>query len=212
MICGLDEAGRGPVLGDLVVAGICCNEEDVKILKEIGVNDSKVLSPKKREKLFKILTRDYLFDIVSISPQQLDKLRLKYTLNVIEAIAFAKIIDRLKPSKAYIDCADPIPNNFKNAIEQNLQHECRLVIEHKADQKYPVVSAGSIIAKVTRDAKIKMLSQEYGSIGSGYPADPITREFLSKWIRKYRSYPPFVRKSWKTTSKTANLKIDDFFP
>ena len=210
MICGIDEAGRGPVLGDLVIAGLCCNDEDENPLRRIGVRDSKVLTPRRREELFKTLTTGYIYEIVSITPSQIDKLRLRFTLNEIEAMAFARIIDKLKPSKAYIDCADVVPKNFRNVIEANLHHECSLIIEHKADERYPVVAASSVIAKVTRDAGIKRLSQEYGPMGSGYPSDPATKEFLSRWLRKHRSYPPFARRSWKTASRAANLSLHDF--
>lgn len=210
MICGIDEAGRGPVFGDLVIAGLCCNAEDESTLRRIGVKDSKVLTPGKREGLFKTLTKDYTYEIVSITPSQLDKLRLRCTLNEIEAMAFARIIDKLKPSKAYIDCADVVPKNFKRAIKANLSHDCSLIIEHRADERYPVVAASSVIAKVTRDAGIKRLSREYGPIGSGYPSDPATREFLSRWLREHHSYPPFARRSWKTASRAANLSLHDF--
>lgn len=210
MICGIDEAGRGPVLGDLVIAGLCCNPEEESVLRRIGVKDSKVLTPRRREELFKTLTKEYTYEIVSIPPSQIDKLRLHSSLNEIEAVAFARIIDKLRPARAYIDCADVVPRNFKNAIEATLRHKCRLIIEHRADERYPVVAAGSVIAKVTRDAGIKRLSREYGPMGSGYPSDPATREFLSRWLREHRSYPPFVRRSWKTASRAANLSLHDF--
>jgi ribonuclease HII len=176
----------------------------------MGVRDSKTLTPSRREEIFRFLTRRYPYEVVVITPAQLDKLRLRYSLNEIEAAAFARIINSLKPSTVFIDCAGASLRSFRKAIETSLRHKCSLVVEHKADEKYPVVAAGSIIAKVTRDEGIKELSRTYGYVGSGYPSDPATREFLSRWLRKHGSYPPFARRSWKTASKAANLSLHDF--
>jgi ribonuclease HII len=210
MICGIDEAGRGPVLGDLVVAGLCCPAEEENTLAEMGVRDSKALAPSRREELFQLLTKSYPYEVVVITPAQLDKLRIRYTLNEIEAAAFARIIDRLKPSMVFIDCAGASRRSFRKAIETSLRHKCSLVVEHRADERYPAVAAASIIAKVTRDEGIKRLSRTYGPMGSGYPSDPATREFLSRWLREHRSYPPFARRSWKTASRAANSSLLDF--
>lgn len=210
MICGIDEAGRGPVLGDLVIAGLCCPSGEESVLSERGVKDSKALSPSRRKELYRFLTRNYPYEVVLITPAQLDKLRLRYTLNEIEAAAFAGIINKLKPSRVFIDCAGSSPRSFRKAIKAGLKHKCSLVVECRADKRYPVVAAGSIIAKVMRDEGIKKLSRIYGSMGSGYPADPATREFLSRWLRKHGSYPPFVRRSWKTASRVGNLSLLEF--
>jgi ribonuclease HII len=210
MICGIDEAGRGPVLGDLVIAGLCCKREDEDLLREIGVKDSKVLSPSKREEIYETLVSRYPFEVVVITPAQLDKLRQRYSLNEIEASAFADIINRLQPSSAFVDCAGVSETGFAKAVKRGLRVDCSLVVEHKADERYPVVAAGSILAKVIRDRGIRALSRMYGAIGSGYPSDPVTVEFLHRWIREHRSYPPFARKSWKTSSRAGNLTLHDF--
>ena len=210
MICGIDEAGRGPVLGDLVIAALGCEPGDEDFLREIGVKDSKVLSPSTRERIYEALVSRFPFEVVVITPAQLDKLRQKYSLNEIEASGFAYIINRLQPSKAYIDCAGASRKGFAKAVKKGLKIDCSLVVEHKADERYPVVAAGSILAKVTRDRGIRALSEMYGSIGSGYPSDPVTVEFLQRWVREHRSYPPFARRSWKTSSRAGNLSLHDF--
>lgn len=210
MICGIDEAGRGPVFGDLVIAGLACEPEEEEKLRELGVKDSKALSPSRREKLYDALVHGYPYKVVIITPSQLDRLRQRYSLNDIEATAFADILNRLRPAKAYLDCASASQKKFTRAVEAGLRFGCDLVVEHKADERYPVVSAGSIIAKVTRDKGIKTLAETYGSIGSGYPSDPATKEFLSRWIKEHRSYPPFARRSWKTASRAGNLSLHDF--
>lgn len=210
MICGIDEAGRGPVLGDLVIAGFGCEPEDEDLLRDIGVKDSKALSSSKREELYEFLTSRFFYKVVVITPAQLDKLRSKYSLNEIEASAFAEIINSLQPTKAYVDCAGRSITSFEKTLRMMLKYECELIVEHKADVNYPIVAASSIIAKVTRDRGIKSLSETYGAIGSGYPSDPVTIKFLRRWVKKHHSYPPFARRSWKTASRMGNLSLHDF--
>jgi ribonuclease HII len=78
-----------------------------------------------------------------------------------------------------------------------------------------VVSAASIIAKVTRDREITILSEEFGKIGSGYPSDPVTIAFLSAYIKSHDAPPPIARKSWKTVSAmlvtNAQSSLTEFF-
>jgi ribonuclease HII len=197
MICGIDEAGRGPVLGSLVIAGIACKKNMEFHLRKMGVMDSKKMNKEKREKLYSTLISSFKHKIIRVSSSQVDKCK---NLNALEGAKFADIINRLKPSIAYLDCADVNPRNFRLYIAKTLSYKCRLVIEHKADEKYPIVSAASIIAKVERDKEIEKLKEKYGEIGSGYPSDPKTIRFLEKWLEEKGSPPPFARKRWKTLS------------
>lgn len=210
MICGVDEAGRGPVLGDLVVAGVACPEDAGEDLLRMGVKDSKLLSPGRRQELFSLITSRYSYEVVTISPGELDKLMSRYSLNAVEAHAFAEIINRLKPAKAYLDCADVLPRNFRRHLSPRLTHRCALVIEHRADERYPVVAAGSVVAKVLRDRSMSELRRVHGDIGSGYPSDPKTIAFLNRCRVEGGSFPSFVRRSWKPASRAANLSLDDF--
>ncbi len=211
MICGVDEAGRGPVIGPLVIAGVLASEEDFEALTQMGVKDSKKLAKNTRTRLYEEITKNYSYYSVKVAPRELDSLRKKMTLNKIEAIKFAEIINKLKPEKAYVDAADAVPANFKKAIEETLKQPTTLIVEHKADETYPIVSAASIIAKVERDRIIEKLSQKYGNIGSGYPADPTTQRFLKEWYQKHKSFPDIVRESWKTIDAFKNSKITEFF-
>jgi len=210
MICGIDEAGRGSVLGNLVIAGVFCGEDEIERLEEIGVKDSKKLSRSERAKLYKKLVSEFKYLVIKISPLEIDKRRKRISLNELEGEKFAEIINVLKPEKAYVDCADAVPANFRSHIMKKLNHACELIIEHRADETYPIVSAASIIAKVERDEGIKKLGEEYGGIGSGYPSDPKTIAFIENWYRKNRSMPSFVRKSWKTVSRVKNRRLSEF--
>ncbi len=211
MICGVDEAGRGPVIGPLVIAGVLASEEDFEALTQMGVKDSKKLAKNTRTRLYQEITKNYNYYSVKEDPKEIDNLKTKMTLKNIEAIKFTEVINKLKPKKAYIDAADAVPANFKKAIEETLKQPTALIVEHKADENYPIVSAASIIAKVERDMVIEKLSQKYGNIGSGYPADPTTQLFLKEWYQKNKSFPDIVRESWKTIEKFKNGKITEFY-
>jgi len=205
-VAGVDEAGRGCVIGPLVVGGVSIEKTDIPRLIEIGVKDSKLLSPKKRESLA-IQIRELALNcfVMHLSPIEIDHVvengtRL-HRLNRFEAHAMAKVVSILNPDLVYVDASDVNANRFGEHIAEKLDFHLEIVSEHKADLKYPVVSAASIIAKVERDKVISKLCTKHGNLGCGYPNDQTTRKFLSDWIKKFGSYPDFVRKSWKTSKK-----------
>jgi len=218
MICGLDEAGRGPVLGPLVIAGV--NFKDDNKLSEFGVRDSKQLTPSRRETLakkIKEIAEDY--ELLIISASDIDDMRKVMTLNEIEVHAFSGIIKKLKPDICYVDAADVNENRFGRDILSNLSFKPEMISKHKADGIYPIVGAASIIAKTTRDEHVRKIEKQLGEklslpLGSGYPADPVTKKFLKTWVETYGKLPPHVRHSWKTAQnlvKGNNIrKLDDF--
>jgi len=202
LVAGVDDAGRGPMIGPLIIAGVLIPLEDLKKLESIGVKDSKALTPSKRERLSeeikKIAAR---YCIESVPPPEIDRVvfqALKYhKLNRLEAHMMARVIANLNPDVAYVDASDVLEERFKEYIQEKLPDPVRIISEHKADQKYPVVSAASILAKVERDRAVAKIRDEYGDVGSGYPADPKTVAFLKELMEHSDSCPDFVRKSWK---------------
>jgi ribonuclease HII len=205
-VVGVDDAGRGAVIGPLVIAGVLINERDLPRLKELGVRDSKSLSPRRREQLAEEIKKLALkYHFVKLAPAEIDKVvktgKKLHRLNWLEAQTMAKVIATLKPDVAYVDASDVLAERFKLHIAENLPFQVQIVSEHKADAKYPVVSAASIIAKVERDRAIAELQQRHGNMGCGYPTDSKTIEFLESWIQKFGSYPEFVRKSWKPAKR-----------
>jgi len=199
----VDDAGRGPVIGPLVVAGIRIEEERLDQLRSLGVKDSKKLSPEARLKLsIEIPEIVDEYHIVELEAAHLDRVvnhSPKFQrLNLLEARAMAEVIEKLKPHLVYVDASDTRPERFKNNILENLSFKPKVVSEHHADEKYPSVSAASILAKVRRDSRIEELRKEYGDIGSGYAHDPITVRFLSEYYLMNQDFPPIVRRSWKT--------------
>jgi len=218
MICGADEAGRGPCFGPLVVAGILV-ENDVQLVS-IGVADSKQLTPRKREQLAPMIQKiASSYEIIVVPAADIDDLRKTMTLNELEVFVYSKIIEKLKPDVCYVDAVDVKEERFGRDILTRLSYKPNIISEHKADEKYPIVGAASILAKVTRDEHIRKIAQELEpalglSLGSGYPSDPLTKKFLQTWVKQFGSLPPHVRQSWETCQQLIRNKstkrLDDF--
>jgi ribonuclease HII len=211
LVAGIDEAGRGAVIGPLVIAGVLMDEEVFLKLNELGVKDSKLLTAHRREVLsveIRRLIKD--FHVVKLWPKEIDVAvnsgRKLHKLNRLEAETMARVIEALKPDKVYVDAADVLEQRFKHHILECLSFRAKIVSEHKADRNYVVVSAASIIAKVERDREIAVLASKYGDFGSGYPSDPRTVSFLTECIAKESKYPDFIRKSWRPAKKAKNEK------
>ncbi len=196
LVCGVDDAGRGSVLGPLVIAGISIEQKNIKQLVKIGVKDSKQLSPQSRERLYEqILSLVEGYHVAKIPPKTIDKSVSKNLLNQLEANYMAKVIKKLKAGSSYVDSCDVNPKRFGVYIS-NIAKTGKIISSHHADRKYPVVSAASIIAKVNRDREIEKLRKIH-DLGSGYPSDPKTMKFIKEWISQNENVPIFVRKSWK---------------
>ena len=196
IICGVDDAGRGSVLGPLVIAGVSVERTKIKYLSEIGVKDSKQLSPKTREILYKkiiVIVDDY--HVLRISPKIIDQSVRKNQLNHLEAKYMARVIAKLRPNSSYVDSCDVNPARFGKEIS-NLAKSGRIYSRHHADSRFAIVSAASIVAKVNRDREIAKLRKKY-DLGSGYPSDSKTMQFIKDWILQNNKTPEFVRKSWK---------------
>ena len=209
MISGVDEAGKGPVLGPMCVAGILLDGTKQDELLQIGVKDSKQLTPKKRTALAgEIIEIAEKYYILEVNPSQIDELRKIMTMNEIMVASFTKVLEELRPDHAFVDAADVIANRFGENIRKKYSREIIITSEHKADINYPVVSAASILAKVHRDMLIKQIETELGmEIGSGYPADLKTIRFLEQYAKDHNSLPSFARSSWET-SKNILEKFD----
>jgi len=198
VICGVDEAGKGSVLGPLVVAGIGVPSEEW--LSDLGVRDSKLLSGNERERLYTQIRRRCRVATITFDAQEIDLIRRQMTMNACIARAHARVITKISASRAYVDACDVNCFRYAEMVKEHLIRPCEIVSEHHADEKYPVVSAASIVAKVVRDRTIAKLGKEYGEIGSGYPSDPVTIRWLSGYIDDNMIPPPIARRSWKTVS------------
>ena len=213
MIVGVDEAGRGPVIGPLVVAGVAV-ESDVP-LRQMNCRDSKKLSPERREALAPEIEKVAKFELVVIPAERIDVMRAEMSLNDFEAKLFAEVIEKFHPETAYVDAADVDEIEFKRCVRRELTFEVEIVSQHNADELFPVVSAASILAKVRRDREMRGIEAAIGrTIGSGYASDSDTIAFLEAWIREHGSLPPHTRASWDTARRllaaSKNHKLDDF--
>ena len=197
----MDEAGRGSVLGPMVIAGVIVPEKMEKVLERMGVKDSKKLAPHRRTILSRKLKKMFDYEVVVITARQIDEMRAEgINLNEIEKNAMESILLKMKPEKAIVDAVDVKAERF----QQNLCNDTgvNVIAEHKADDKYIEVSAAAIIAKAERDDQIAKINKDFiksGGIGSGYPSDPKTKDFLAKYT--YDEMPDFVRRSWATVAK-----------
>jgi len=204
-ILGLDEAGRGCVLGPLVVGAFFYKTDDDSAIKATGATDSKKLSPKKRKAILERLQKIGTGEVAEVSAVEIDN----GNLNQLEEKLFLQLIEQYNPDIVYIDAPTHprgIPAVLKR-LQENLTHLERIpqfIIEPKADLNYPVVGAASIFAKVHRDAQIKAL----GDVGSGYPSDPKTKKWLSGFIQRKEEFPACVRTRWGTIE---NLKQQSLF-
>jgi ribonuclease HII len=206
LIAGVDDAGRGPIIGPMVIAGILVSAEQQQELRSFGVRDSKLLTPEQRSKLEpKIRSTALKVSIVEAQPKEIDEFVLHggklRKLNFLEARMMAAVLTDLAPPEAYVDASDVNEARYATSIREFLPEHLKgmkIFSEHHADRTFPVVSAASIIAKVRRDALVEGLRTQYGDFGSGYMTDPKTMSFLRAWRRSHAAYPPIVRMSWKT--------------
>ena len=201
------------MLGPMVIAAVGVSSENV--FAEFDVADSKLLSPRVRERLYLIIRKRFRVATVRIDAHEIDEIRMGMTMNACVARAHAQAIDKLSPSIAYVDACDVNAFRYADMVKSYLEQSCEIVSEHKADQTFKVVSAASIVAKVTRDRAITALSKKYGEIGSEYPSDPVTIAFLSAYIDEHKCPPPIARKSWKTITamirKKQQSQLSHFF-
>ena len=201
LILGIDEAGRGSVIGPLVVGGVVIEEKDQEKLKKLGVKDSKLLSPRQRASLYpkvKEIAKDFV--TIKISAEDIDKLREIKNLNKIEAEKMAEIIKFMKADKAYVDAPQVSTEKFKLYLLKLAQNHTEIIAENKADVKYPVVSAASILAKVERDQEIERIKKETGfDCGVGYSHDAKAIAFVKKFLN-HPKFSKYIRHSWVTVS------------
>jgi ribonuclease HII len=217
LIAGIDEAGRGPVIGPLVIAGVLFQEDQVDKLTKIGVKDSKKLSPKRRAELSHLIKKIAVKLLhVEVPAEEIDnRIKKRITLNRLEAKKIASIINRLRPDRVYIDCPDVNPGRFGEWLRNKVKYkEVEIIAMNYADENVPVVSAASIMAKVRRDQRIKELAEELGEIGSGYPSDPRTRLYVQNVLKRnnHMDERRYLRSSWKTVkslSGSSNTGKDD---
>lgn len=211
-ILGIDEAGRGCVIGPLVIAALMMDEEKLVALRELGVKDSKCLRPTARKRLLEPIRKlSFQIKIIEIAPEDIDRAVRQRGLDRLEARACAELLREMRPRTAFIDAPGPGGRAFERHIRERLgATNSELICENGADARYPVVSAASILAKECREDRIHELRLQYGDFGSGYPSDPKTRSFLKKILTKKKKVPDYIRSEWATIRKLRDEDIPLF--
>lgn len=216
MILGIDEAGRGPLIGPMVIAGVMIEDKLQSVFKDQGVKDSKLVTPRKRKILFEYIKKNSKYKIIIIPAKEIDEV-LKpsnpLNLNWLEAVKSVEIIDALKPKKVILDCPSPKCSTYTAYVLERVKNKnLEVISEHKADLNHPVVAAASILAKETRELEVEKLKKKIGKdFGSGYQTDPKTIKFLKE---NWKNHPEVFRKNWgpykKIIAAQSQSKISSF--
>jgi len=207
MLLGIDEAGRGPVLGPLVMAGAMIDDE--KKLENLGIKDSKLLLPHKRQEIYQKLIKLVKYKIIILQPEEIDAALKSQNLNLnwLEANTSAKIINELKPKQAIIDCPSNNVESYHNYLKKIVKTKTELILEHKAES-HLIVAAASILAKVTRDKEIEKIKKKIKiDFGSGYMTDEKTVAFLKE---HHQNHPKLFRKTWASYKKVFQKDLSEF--
>ena len=206
LVGGVDEAGRGSLLGPMGLAIVVLDPKRQGELLRIGVRDSKKLSNANRRRLVpRILEMTTRFSVL-LAPHWSIDMFLRRTgkdvsLNKLELVLMAKLISRHCPDVLFVDSPDPRPRRFSNMLSRVVSMmgcKSTIMASNGADVRIPVVAAASILAKVARDDEIARYSEAYGNVGSGYPHDPRTISFVENWERDFGEPPFFTRLGWRT--------------
>ena len=214
LILGIDDAGRGPVIGPMILAGCLIDDKIEKELKKLGVKDSKQLTQKRREFLSeKIKELAETFEVVLAYPEEIDgKNKDGVNLNSLEAEKMAEVINKINKGygkiKVVVDCPSVNIAKWKDFLKTKIDNLSNLevVCEHKADVNHVAVSAASILAKCVREIEMDKLKEKFGKeIGSGYCSDPSTKKFLKENVQKHDDAGIF-RKTWSTWKEVCSAE------
>lgn len=202
LVMGLDEAGRGAVVGPLVVGGFVASTADTARLAPMGVRDSKLLSAARREAVYRALPPMGRRLSVQLPPRLIDRYVRFGGLNELEARAFGQLARRAGVRRIFVDACDPVAPRFGAAVQRWAGAEVCVEARHHADRDVPIVAAASIVAKVRRDRAIARLARQLGGeVGTGYPSDPRTTAYVRAALEDGAPPPPWMRASWATVER-----------
>ena len=200
-IIGVDEAGRGPVLGPMVLAAVMANDSQMETFRDLGVRDSKALTRKARERIYDRLTGLFQIRHELVTPTAIN--RRNSNLNRLEYEALLRLLHIFRPDRLIVDAF--MPPQKLSAEVKTVFPNMSVVAEYKADENHLIVSAASIVAKVIRDREVDRLKAKFGDLGSGYPSDPQTNTWLRAQLLKnrlaLRGLPSCVRLRWRTLDR-----------
>jgi ribonuclease HII len=193
---GVDEAGKGPVLGSMFAAAVRADPETLPD----DVGDSKDIAPTRREELA-VAIHD-VAEAVTVVEIPVERIDADDTdMNGLTVAAHAEALRGVVGTgdQGYVDAGDTNAVRFERRVGSRVPVDVDIRAEHGADETYPIVGAASIVAKVRRDTHVAGLTAEYGDVGSGYPSDPTTRTFLREFVADNDRLPECARRSWQTS-------------
>jgi ribonuclease HII len=193
---GVDEAGKGPVLGSMFAAAVAADPEALPD----DVDDSKGIDPQRREELASEIRAVGRVGVSEITVAEIDD--PETDMNTLTVVAHARALERVAGDgdSAIVDAGDTNAVRFGTRLSDRLDADVDVRAEHEADENHALAGAASIVAKVARDAHVDALAAKYGPLGSGYPSDPTTREFLEEYVDEHGELPACARESWQTCS------------
>jgi len=204
---GIDEAGRGCVLGSLYIGAFIVDEGvSDEQLRSAGADDSKRLSQKKRLLIREALKPLGYGEVRSVTAEQIDK----GNLNELEEEVIVALVRKWRPDEVFVDALGhpaALPKVLKRLAGKVSPLSPKWVMEPKADHTYPIVGAASILAKLERDEALNTIREDYGAFGSGYPSDPKTKQWLESWARAGKDWPHFVRTRWGTITELSQRSL-----
>ncbi|SFR92171.1 RNase HII [Halomicrobium zhouii] len=207
---GVDEAGKGPVLGSMFAAAVHCEPSALPD----GVGDSKGIKPARREELAAEIRELATVGVAEIPVERIDD--PETDMNTLTVAAHAEALGEVAADGQVgtVDAGDANAGRFGERVASRVDADVRITAEHQADESDTVVGAASIVAKVERDAHVERLAAEHGEVGSGYPSDPTTRTFLREYVADYGELPTCARTSWSTCddvlAAAEQSGLDDF--
>jgi ribonuclease H, mammalian HI/archaeal HII subfamily len=201
-ILGIDEAGRGPVIGSMFIGGFLVEESELGRLEELGLKDSKKLSDQARDRLRTEVDAYGETLLREVEAPVLDDKMEEVTINDVELEEFAALISRAQPEKVVIDLPEHDADVYEEKLLSRLDFDPEVTAEHGADAAYPIVSAASVVAKSARERHVERLHEKYGvDFDSGYPHDEATIEFLNGYVRSTGDLPDEARRQWSTSQR-----------
>ncbi|MEM0349583.1 MAG: ribonuclease HII [Candidatus Caldarchaeum sp.] len=212
LLCGVDEAGRGCVVGPLVIAAVAAEHDELPILKGLGVADSKTLSPQRREEIFEKLRENFRLGYTVVTPRRVSScLRVNggEGLNDLEYDVMAELVRRIAPRMVFVDSPDRDVRRARRRLLEKLDADMEVKCMVKGDRRHVLVAAASIVAKVVRDRRVAMLRRRLGDFGSGYPSDPKTRKWLLENLGQ-AAIRPYIRIGWATLENLKQTRLDMF--
>lgn len=205
-----------------------CPINEATLPEQLGCADSKALTEKNRDEIFEKICNENEkmgWAVEIISPNYISNSMLSRTKHSLNQVSMDSAINLVRKAieagvnldHIYVDTVGP-PEKYQVYLK-SIFPKYNITVAKKADSTYPIVSAASICAKVTRDHALQMWRFQEGlevtrqQFGSGYPGDPLTKKFLVDYCDPVFGYPQLVRFSWSTAQEALkeayHVELDD---